>query len=39
MVGLVPPILECVKAYATLEEICGAVREVCGEFKAKPQGF
>jgi len=27
------PILEAVKAYGTLGEICGALREVFGEYK------
>jgi len=31
-VNLVPPILEAVKAYATLGEICDALREVFGEY-------
>lgn len=31
---LVPPILEAVRAYATLGEICGALREVFGEYRA-----
>jgi methylmalonyl-CoA mutase N-terminal domain/subunit len=32
--NLVPPILKAVKAYATLGEICDALREVYGEYKA-----
>jgi methylmalonyl-CoA mutase N-terminal domain/subunit len=28
------PILDCVRAYATLGEICGAMREVFGEYSA-----
>jgi methylmalonyl-CoA mutase N-terminal domain/subunit len=31
---LMPPILEAVRAYATLGEICGAMREVFGEYRA-----
>jgi methylmalonyl-CoA mutase N-terminal domain/subunit len=30
--NLMPPILEAVRAYATLGEICGAMREVFGEY-------
>jgi methylmalonyl-CoA mutase N-terminal domain/subunit len=30
--NLVPPILDAVRAYATLGEICGAMREVFGEY-------
>jgi methylmalonyl-CoA mutase N-terminal domain/subunit len=30
--NLVPPIIEAVKAYATVGEICGALREVFGEY-------
>ncbi len=30
--NLLPPILEAVRAYATLGEICGAMREVFGEY-------
>ena len=33
-VNLMPPILDAVKAYATLGEICGAMREVFGEYQA-----
>ncbi len=29
-----PPILEAVRAYATLGEICGVMREVFGEYRA-----
>jgi methylmalonyl-CoA mutase N-terminal domain/subunit len=32
--NLMPPILEAVRAYATLGEICGALREVFGEYHA-----
>ena len=32
-VNLLPPILEAVRAYATLGEICGAMREVFGEYR------
>lgn len=32
--NLMPPIIECVRAYATLGEICGALREVFGEYQA-----
>jgi methylmalonyl-CoA mutase N-terminal domain/subunit len=32
--NLMPPILEAVRAYATLGEICGAMREVFGEYQA-----
>jgi methylmalonyl-CoA mutase N-terminal domain/subunit len=31
--NLMPPILDAVKAYATLGEICGALREVFGEYR------
>jgi methylmalonyl-CoA mutase, N-terminal domain len=31
--SLLPPILECVRAYATLGEICDALREVFGEYR------
>ena len=30
----IPPMMECVEAYATLGEICGALREVFGEYEA-----
>jgi len=30
--NLMPPILECVKAYATIGEICGVLRNVFGEY-------
>ncbi|MGH2632048.1 MAG: methylmalonyl-CoA mutase family protein, partial [Tepidiformaceae bacterium] len=30
--NLMPPILDAVRAYATLGEICGAMREVFGEY-------
>ena len=32
-VNLLPPILDAVRAYATLGEICGAMREVFGEYR------
>ena len=32
--NLLPPILEAVKAYATLGEICGELRTVFGEYRA-----
>ena len=35
--NLLPIILECVEAYATLGEICGVLREVFGEYKS--EGF
>ncbi|MEO8540673.1 MAG: methylmalonyl-CoA mutase family protein [bacterium] len=31
--NLMPPILDAVKAYATLGEICGAMRDVFGEYR------
>ena len=31
--NLMPPILEAVRAYATLGEICGAMRDVFGEYR------
>jgi methylmalonyl-CoA mutase N-terminal domain/subunit len=31
---LMPPILDAVRAYATLGEICGVMREVFGEYRA-----
>jgi len=31
---LVPPIIDCVEAYATLGEICSVLREVYGEYQA-----
>lgn len=31
--NLIPPIIEAVKAYATIGEICGALKEVFGEYK------
>jgi len=34
--NLVSPILEALKNYATLGEICNALREVWGDWKAKP---
>jgi methylmalonyl-CoA mutase N-terminal domain/subunit len=30
--NLVPPIMEAVRAYATMGEICGVLREVFGEY-------
>ncbi len=33
-VNLMPPIIEAVKVYATLGEICGVLREVFGEYRA-----
>jgi len=33
--NLVPPIVEAVKAYATMGEICGVLREVLGEHQAE----
>ncbi len=32
--NLMPPILDCVRAYATLGEICDVMREVFGEYRA-----
>jgi len=32
-INLMPPIIESVKAYATLGEICGVLREVFGEYE------
>ncbi len=34
--NLMPPILDCVRAYATLGEICQVLREVFGEYEAAP---
>jgi methylmalonyl-CoA mutase N-terminal domain/subunit len=34
--NLVPPIIEAVKAYATMGEICGTLREVFGEYQEPP---
>jgi len=31
-VNVIPPIMDCVRAYATLGEICGVLREVFGEY-------
>jgi len=31
--NLMPPIMEAVKAYATLGEICDTLREVFGEYR------
>ncbi len=36
--NLLPPILQSVKAYATVGEICGVLREVFGEYKS-PTGL
>ncbi|MBI2903018.1 MAG: methylmalonyl-CoA mutase family protein [Candidatus Methylomirabilis oxyfera] len=36
--NLLPPILQAVKAYGTVGEICGVLREVFGEYKA-PTGL
>ncbi|MGH7430165.1 MAG: methylmalonyl-CoA mutase family protein, partial [Candidatus Methylomirabilaceae bacterium] len=36
--NLLPPILQAVKSYATVGEICGVLREVFGEYKA-PTGL
>jgi methylmalonyl-CoA mutase N-terminal domain/subunit len=36
--NLLPPILQAVRAYATVGEICGVLREVFGEYKA-PTGL
>ncbi len=33
--NLFPPVLEAVRAYATLGEICGELRQVFGEYQAK----
>lgn len=33
-VNLIPHFIECVKAYATLQEICDVLREVFGEYRA-----
>jgi len=33
-VNLVPPILEAVRAYVTIGEICGALKRVFGEYQA-----
>ena len=32
--NLMPPIIEAVKSYATIGEICGVMREKWGEFQA-----
>jgi methylmalonyl-CoA mutase N-terminal domain/subunit len=34
--NLLPPVIEAVKAYATMGEICGALREVFGEYQEPP---
>jgi methylmalonyl-CoA mutase N-terminal domain/subunit len=36
--NLVPPIIEAVRAYATIGEICGALKQVFGEYK-EPTNF
>jgi len=36
--NLLPPILQAVKAYSTVGEICGVLREVFGEYKS-PTGL
>jgi methylmalonyl-CoA mutase N-terminal domain/subunit len=36
--NLLPPIVQAVKAYATVGEVCGVLREVFGEYKA-PTGL
>jgi len=33
--NLVPPVLEAVRAYATIGEICGILRDVFGEYQAR----
>ena len=33
--NLVPPVLEAVRAYATIGEICDVLREVFGEYQAR----
>jgi len=33
-VNLIPQFIECVKAYATLQEMCDVLREVFGEYRA-----
>ncbi|MDE3246792.1 MAG: methylmalonyl-CoA mutase, partial [Acidobacteriota bacterium] len=33
--NLMPPILACVKAHATVGEICDAMREVFGEYQER----
>ncbi len=38
-VNLIPPILEAVKAYASVGEICGVLREVFGEYHAYGVGI
>lgn len=37
--NLLPTILDSVKVYATLGEICGTMREVFGEYREKVTGF
>jgi len=33
---LIPRFIECVKAYASLQEVCDVLREVFGEYQAAP---
>ena len=33
-VNLIPHFIQCVKAYATLQEMCDVLREVFGEYRA-----
>jgi methylmalonyl-CoA mutase N-terminal domain/subunit len=33
--NLVPPVLEAVRAYASIGEICDVLRQVYGEYQAK----
>jgi methylmalonyl-CoA mutase N-terminal domain/subunit len=33
--NLVPPVLEAIRAYATVGEICDVFREVFGEYQAR----
>ena len=37
--NLVPPVLEAIRAYASVGEICGVLREVFGEYQAKEYFF
>jgi len=32
-INLFPTLIECVKAYATLQEVCDTLREVFGEYQ------
>jgi methylmalonyl-CoA mutase N-terminal domain/subunit len=34
--NLMPPILDAVRAYATIGEMCDALREVWGEYEERP---